>query len=219
MSKKKTNEINDIIDSSYAEADYSYSNDYYDEVYSHRPRHDRNTQHNIGSNPFTKISATSSYTPAPVSNTTSNTFNASNTSNASNASNASNIFMKYTNANTNTEKEKSNNTTTTPNEVKNTEDEFPSLGGSKKPNNASVLMPAPMNFKKVVETKKPVEIQQVVHTKPKPNPKNDDYYSRLKTYEEVKYYSEKNARSKIYNRAYSDDDEEEDEDGNYDDDD
>jgi hypothetical protein len=40
----------------------------------------------------------------------------------------------------------------------------------------------------------------------------------LKTYEEVKYYSEKNARSKIYSRAYSDDDEEEDDDVNYDDD-
>lgn len=124
--------------------------------------------------------------------------------------------MKYTN--TNSKSEKSNNATTTPNEIKNTEDEFPSLSGSKKPN-ASALTPAPMNFKKVVETKKPVQVQhqqqqQLTHTKPK----NDDYYSRLKTYEEVKYYSEKNARSKIYSRAYSDDDEEEDDDVNYDDD-
>ena len=198
MSKKKTNEINDIIDSSYAEADYSYSNDYYDEVDSHRHRHRNNTYSNSDYNPFTKISITREST-ASASASASASFSNTNTFNASNTSN---IFMKYTNS------DKPVVTTThTPKEIKNIEDDFPSLGGGKKPN-APIIPPA-MNFKKIVETKKPVETQQqIVNTKIKP--KNDEYYNRLKAYEEVKYYSEKNARSKIYSRAYSDEDEDED---------
>ena len=61
-----------------------------------------------------------------------------------------------------------------------------------------------MNFKKIVETKKPVEVQQQV-VQQKSRQKNDDYYDRFKVYEEVKYYSEKSARSKIYRSGYSDD--------------
>ena len=61
-----------------------------------------------------------------------------------------------------------------------------------------------MNFKKIVETKKPVEVQQQA-VQQKSRQKHDDYYDRLKVYEEVKYYSEKSARSKIYRSGYSDD--------------
>ena len=60
MSKKdKTSEINDIIDSSYTEADYSYNNEYYDEVDSHRRRNASHAGGGIssGSNPFSKISS------------------------------------------------------------------------------------------------------------------------------------------------------------------
>lgn len=200
MSKKsKTSEINDIIDSSYTEADYSSGSKYYDEVDSHLSI---NT-HNNGfggfggsGNPFSKISITSSSAPTPVSQT-----------------NTSNIFMKYANTNTNAENGAKSAVTPNSKEVKNIEDEFPSLGGSKKPNTQAVSAPT-MNFKKIVETKKQVEVTpQVVHTKPK----HDDYYNRFKVYEEVKYYSEKTARSKIHSTAYSDEDDGDD--GNYDDDD
>jgi hypothetical protein len=186
MSKKsKTGEINDIIESSYTEPDYSCGNEYYDEVDRHRYRNTHNNGFggNGSGSPFSKISITSA--PAPISNT-----------------NTSNIFMKY--ANTNTSAENGTKSAGTPNskEVKNIEDEFPSLGGSKKPNTQTISAPT-MNFKKIVETKKPVEVTpQVVHTKPK----HDDYYNRFKVYEEVKYYSEKTARSKIHSIAYSDED-------------
>jgi|Laugresu1bdmlbsd_1035121.scaffolds.fasta_scaffold00283_11 hypothetical protein len=200
MSKKnKTSEINDIIDSSYTEADYSYNNEYYDEVDSHRRR---NASHGGGGNPFSKISSVRA-SQASVSTPTLHT----------NSSNASNIFMKYTgnagNNNTNTTGDKS---TTTPKEIKNTEDDFPSLGGCKKP--TTLATPAPMNFKKIVETKKSVEVQQQV-VQQKSRPKHDDYYNGFKVYEQVKYYSEKNAKSKIYSKIYSDDEEDDDE---YDDD-
>ena len=191
MSKKdKTSEINDIIDSSYTEADYSCGSEYYDEVDSHRRRNTYNNSFgNNGSNPFSKIS---SIRP-PVTSTNALT----------SQTNTSNIFMKYT-SNTNNASDKS---ATTPSyvEIKNTEDEFPSLGGGgpKKPV-APKIQTAPMNFKKIVETKKPVEVhQQVVQQKSRQ--KNDDYYDRFKVYEEVKYYSEKSARSKIYRSGYSDD--------------
>jgi hypothetical protein len=212
MSKKdKTSEINDIIDSSYTEADYSYNNEYYDEVDSHRRR---NTSHNGGggggsgsSNPFSKISSVRA-SPASVSTPTLHT-NASNATNATNATSATNIFMKYTgnagNNNTNTTGDKS---IAIPKEIKNTEDDFPSLGGCKKP--TILATPAPMNFKKIVETKKPVEVQQQV-VQQKSRPKHDDYYNGFKVYEQVKYYSEKNAKSKIYSKTYSDDDEDDDE--------
>lgn len=193
MSKKsKTSEINDIIDSSYTEADYSSGSKYYDEVDSHRSINTHNNGFgSSGGNPFSKISITSASAsaPAPASHT-----------------NTSNIFMKYANA------ENGAKSAATPNskEVKNIEDEFPSLGGSKKPNTQAISAPT-MNFKKIVETKKQVEVTpQVVHTKPK----HDDYYNRFKVYEDVKYYSEKTARSKIHSIVYSDED-----DGNYDDDD
>lgn len=202
MSKKsKTSEINDIIDSSYTEADYSSGSKYYDEVDSHRSINTHNNGFggfgSSGGNPFSKISITSASASAsaPASHT-----------------NTSNIFMKYTNTNTNANAENGAKSAVTPNskEVKNIEDEFPSLGGSKKPSTQSISAPT-MNFKKIVETKKQVEVTpQVVHTKPK----HDDYYNRFKVYEDVKYYSEKTARSKIHSIVYSDED-----DGNYDDDD
>lgn len=193
MSKKdKTSEINDIIDSSYTEADYSCGSEYYDEVDSHRPRNTYNNSFgNNGSNPFSKIS---SIRP-PFTSTNALTSQA----------NTSNIFMKYT-SNINNASDKS---AATPSyvEIKNTEDEFPSLGGGsgigpKKP--VAPKIQAPMNFKKIVETKKPVEVQQQV-VQQKSRQKHDDYYDRLKVYEEVKYYSEKSARSKIYRSGYSDD--------------
>ena len=208
MSKKsKTNEINDIIDSSYTEADYSSGNAYYDEVDSHRRRNTQNSGFGFGSgssggNPFSKISVTPTPTPASAHGQTSHT-------------STPNMFMKYTGNNTNNA-ENGDKSVATPNhtEIKNIEDEFPSLGSSVNKKLIAPKTSAPMNFKKIVETKKPVEVMpQVVQTKPK----HDDYYNRFKIYEEVKYYSEKTARSKIYSGAYSDDD-----DGNndyYDDDD
>ena len=198
MSKKsKTIEINDIIESSYTEPDYSYDNNFNDHIDN---RQHRNTNHiSIGNsigNPFSKTSTTNPPVPAFASTTPSQI-------------NTSNIFMKYTGGvKTNIENgEKSVAITTIP-EIKNTEDEFPSLGGSKK---LIVLPHVPMNFKKIVETKKPVELQpQVVQAKPNTKSNSDDYYNRFNVYEQVKYYSEKTARSKIYSNRYSDDEDVED---------
>ena len=215
MSKKsKTSEINDIIDSSYTEADYSCGSEYYDEVDSHRHR---NTYSNGfgngfgngggGGNPFSKISTTRAPAPESGFGFGSAPTLAYTPPSHTTTTNSSNIFMKYignTNSNTNTTNDKS---VATPNnvEIKNTEDEFPSLGGgggSKKP--IATKIPAPMNFKKIVETKKPIEVQQQA-VRPTPKPRYDGYYDRFKVYEEVKYYSEKNAKSKIYRTGCSDD--------------
>jgi hypothetical protein len=189
MSKKsKTSEINDIIDSSYTEADYSSGSKYYDEVDSNRCRNTHNNGFGgSGSgNPFSKISSIR-VEPSPGATFQTTT------------ANSSNMFMKYT-GNTNTASDKS---AAIPNhiEIKNTEDEFPSLGGKK---TIASKIPAPMNFKKILETKKLVEVQQQA-VRPSSKPKHDDYYDRFKVYEEVKYYSEKNAKSKIYRTGCSDD--------------
>ena len=200
MSKKtKTSEFNDIINSSYTNPDYSCGNEYYDEIDDHRRRTTRGGGGGGGGgNPFSKISIAYAPAPAPALAPTSH-------------ANTGNIFLKYTNT-TNTNTENGAKSAATPNskEVKNIEDEFPSLGGSKKPNAQSIS--APMNFKKIVETKKPLEVTpQIVHIKPK----HADYYDRFKIYEDVKYHSEKTARSKIYSSVYSDEDDG-DGDGDYD---
>ena len=201
MSKKsKTSEINDIIDSSYTEADYS--NDSYDDVYhSRRYRNTYNPDGNIGNiNPFSKIT----------------TIRQAATS--ANHTNSSNVFMKYTGG-SNQNSENGDKSAGTPNsmQIKNTEEEFPSLGGSKKPVvQVPVSVPVAMNFKKIVETKKPIEIvqPQIAQSKPKLNTNRNQY----RAYEEVKYYSEKTARSKIRRGKYSDDEDEiedDDDDNNY----
>ena len=200
MSKKsKTIEMNDIIESSYTEPDYSYDNNFNDHIDN---RQHRNTNHSSGGNsicnPFSKTSTMHPNPPVPALAST-----------PPSQINTSNIFMKYTGGvKTNIENgEKSVAITTIP-EIKNTEDEFPSLGGSKK---LIVLPHVPMNFKKIVETKKPVELQpQVVQAKPNTKSNSDDYYNRFNVYEQVKYYSEKTARSKIYSNRYSDDEDVED---------
>lgn len=219
MSKKsKTTEINDIIDSSYAEPDYD------DEIDNHRYKNTsrgyyESSETGVGNgsiNPFLKNSKTRicsfSTTPMPSTNVSISSLASHATASASSA----NIFMKYTSPKTNTESGDMLMATTPqqPKEIKNTEEEFPSLGGCKK---STPLTPASMNFKKVVETKRMVEVQpQVVQTKP-----NCEDYSthsrRLKAYEEVKYYSERTARSKIYSGVYSDDDDDDEYIDDYDD--
>jgi len=190
--KSKTTEMNDIIDSSYTEPDYSYGNGYYDEVNDYR-RKTAITNEPATTNSFSKITTTR----APVTSSAS--------ASAPNTNTSTNIFMKYSGEKNNTENGEKSATTPNSKEIKNIEDEFPSLGGiqnKKHVPSAHIYVHAPMNFKKIVETKKVIEVQpQVVQTKPK----HDDYNNRFKVYEEVKYYSEKNARSKIYSTTYSDD--------------
>ena len=192
MSKKsKTSEMNDIIDSSYAEPDYSYDNDYYDNV-DNRRYTNANAPRSSYDNPFSKVSTSR---PLPFATPTSTS--------------SSNIFMKYAGGvKMNTENVDKPVAIPNSTEIKNTEDEFPSLGGSRKTKSISPVAPvapagAAMNFKKVVETKKPVEIvqPQVAQVKTKPK-SNTSYYN---SYEEVKYYSEKSAMSRIYIGGYSDD--------------
>jgi hypothetical protein len=212
MSKKsKTSEINDIIDSSYTEADYS--NDSYDDIYhSRRYRNTYNHDGNIGNiNPFSKITTIRQPAPAPA-------YAYVSAATSVNHTNSSNVFMKYTGG-SNQNSENVDKSAGTPNsiQIKNIEEEFPSLGGSKKPvAQAPVSVPVAMNFKKIVETKKPIEIvqPQIAQSKPKLNTNRNQY----RAYEEVKYYSEKTARSKIRRGKYSDDEDEiedDDDDNNY----
>ena len=220
MSKKsKTSEINDIIDSSYTEADYNSGSKYYDEVDSHQSINTHNKgfggNGGGGGNPFSKISITraSAPAPAPAPESVPAPTLAYTPPSHTTITNSSNMFMKYT-GNTNTTGDKSAATTPNHIEIKNTEEEFPSLGGCKKP--IAPKTPAPMNFKKIVETKNPVEVQQQA-VRPSLKPKHDEYYDHFKVYEEVKYYSEKTAKSKIYSNRYSDDEDMDDMD-DYDDD-
>ncbi len=200
MSKKsKTSEMNDIIDSSYAEPDYSYDNEYYDNVDNRRYA---NAPRSSYDNPFSKVS-----TPTPRTTSTTRpppfAFATPTSTPTSASTSTSNIFMKYTGGvKMNAENVDKTFATPKPTEIKNTEDEFPSLGGSKK---SVAPVPAAMNFKKVVETKKPMEVvQPPLKTKPKSNP------NHYMSYEELKYYSEKTARSRIHRGAYYDDDEDDD---------
>ena len=200
MSKRKTNDLHDIIDTAFVAADYSHGNGYYDEINDYKSK---NTHTNANTRPYT--GSFSKISTNPLAN-----------------ENNSNIFLKYSSdKNTGLKQDSIKNIESIENskrEIKITEDEFPSLGcgnQSKKTNtntstntNTNTSTNPPMNFKKIVETKKPVEIQQQQQQQhqQQQQQKHDDYFNRFKIYEEVKYYSEKNARNKIYNEIDSDND-------------
>lgn len=196
--KGKSHEINDIIDSADATADYSHTNKYYEEVYDNRisNRNDNTTVPN---------------TPASTNTFTNNRFtnnkfrqNNDNTS-ASTSASANNIFLK---ASSQTNLFSSNSNSTKNESCKEQtlsldNDNFPSLGSTKKTNNVSNVAKT-LDFKKIVQTK-----TNVVHTTTAPVPplhKQVNHSKKISMFQEIRDQSEKYAKVKMYNEFSSDDD-------------
>jgi hypothetical protein len=198
--KGKSHEINDIIDSADATADYSHTNKYYEEVYDNKisNRNDNTTVPN---------------TPASTNTFTNNRFtnnkfrqNNDNTSASTSApASANNIFLK---ASSQTNLFSSNSNSTKNESCKEQtlsldNDNFPSLGSTKKTNNVSNVAKT-LDFKKIVQTK-----TNVVHTTTAPVPplhKQVNHSKKLSMFQEIRDQSEKYAKVKMYNEFSSDDD-------------
>lgn len=192
--KGKSHEINDIIDSADATADYSHTNKYYEEVYDNRisNRNDNTTVPN---------------TPASTNTFTNNRFtnNKFRQNNDNTSAPANNIFLKASS--------QTNLFSTNSNSTKNESckeqtlsldnDNFPSLGSTKKTNNVSNVAKT-LDFKKIVQTK-----TNVVHTTTAPVPplhKQVNHSKKLSMFQEIRDQSEKYAKVKMYNEFSSDDD-------------
>ena len=205
--KGKSHEINDIIYSADATADYSHTNKYYEEVYDNKKSFINDNTGNIN----TSI-PTSTSTPTPTS-TSTNTFtnnrfrqnndNKLNSVNSDNTSTSkSNIFLK---ASSQSNLFASNNIS-----AKNEpaislsldNDNFPSLGSTSKTNSVSNAAKT-LDFKKIVQTKQTV-VQNIATTPSVHKPSHSS--NKLAMYQEIKDKSEKYAKVKMYNEYSSDDD-------------
>lgn len=192
--KGKSNDIKDIIDSSDACADYSYTNKYYDDVYDNKRSY---------KNDYTTTMHASTNNNFRQSNNTNLNVGMGNGSNT--PANSNNIFLK---ASSQTNLFSSGNSFTK-NELSKEPvlsldaDNFPSLGSaSTKKSNDSSNVSKTLDFKKVVQTK-PVVVQQVTtniaHV-------NKPSHNLNKFYQEIKYKSEKYAKVKMYDEYSSDND-------------
>jgi hypothetical protein len=187
MSKRKTHDLNDIIDTAFVAADYSHGNGYYDKAMDHdtikRNRGFGQSRGNL-QEPYKFGSAIN---------------------NDSFRNDGGNIFLKNSQNNSNN----TNNTNSTNNEKSESskivlnDDNFPSLGSkSTKINNPSTVENK-LDFKKIVEKK-----HEVVN-KPEPKINNSQYkkfsYNQYSLYQEVKEKSEKIAHLKMVDDISSDD--------------
>jgi len=190
MSKRKTHDLHDIIDTAYVAADYSHGNGYYDKATDHdtikRNRGFGQPRGNL-QEPY-KFCSTSN--------------------NDSFRNDGGNIFLKNSQNNSNNSNN-TNNTNSTNNEKSESskivlnDDNFPSLGAkSTKINNPSTVENK-LDFKKIVEKK-----QEVVN-KPEPKINNSQYrkfnYNQYSLYQEVKEKSEMIAHLKMVDDISSDD--------------
>jgi hypothetical protein len=216
MSKRKINELNEIIDTAYVVADDSYDSRY-DNNYNTRRGNTRQDDTSIESD-TSKISFghTSTTTQAPyrVGHTSNSTNIFRNNGGSSGTSgDGGNIFLK----NKQYESINANGTTTTYvnnnkkdlDKVVLNDNNFPSLGSKPihdvshgKPNNLAHKL----DFKKIVE-KRP----EVNSSKPEQKTANTGQYRKLNynnysLYQEVKEKSEHIARIKMVNDVLSDDD-------------
>ena len=199
--KGKSHEINDIIDSADATADYSHTNKYYEEVYDTRisNRNDNTTVPN---------------TPASTNTFTNNRFTNNkfrqNNDNASASASASanNIFLK---ASSQTNLFSSNSNSTKNESCKEQtlsldNDNFPSLGSTKKTNNVSNVsnVAKTLDFKKIVQTK--TNVVQAATAPVPPLHKQVNHSKKISMFQEIRDQSEKYAKVKMYNEFSSDDD-------------
>jgi hypothetical protein len=195
--KGKSHEINDIIDSAHASADYSHTNKYRDEVYDNKQnlKNDNTTNTNTSMNTFTNNrfrqnndiklnNGNSDNTPTPTGN----------------------IFLK-TSSQTNVFS--SNNVSTKNEPCKEStlsldNDNFPSLGSSNK--NINLTNAAkPLDFKKVIQTKSAIVQTAAAAVTPSVH-KSFHSSNKLAMYQDIKDKSEKYAKVKMNNEYSSDDD-------------
>lgn len=194
--KGKSHEINDIIDSADATADYSHTNKYYEEVYDNRISN---------RNDNTTVTNTPASTNTFINNRFTNNKFRQNNDNTSASASTNNIFLK---ASSQTNLFSSNSNSTKNESCKEQtlsldNDNFPSLGSTKKTNNVSNVAKT-LDFKKIVQTK-----TNVVHTTTAPVPplhKQVNHSKKLSMFQEIRDQSEKYAKVKMYNEFSSDDD-------------
>lgn len=189
MSKRKTHDLNDIIETAYVAADYSHGNGYYDKA---------TDSDVIKRNRSFGQSRGHLHEPSRFSSTGNDTFR-------NDGGNGGNIFLKNSQSNTNN----NSNTNADKNESNNmalNEDNFPSLGSkpvqSAKNHNPNIVEHK-LDFKKIVETK------SVVVNKPEQKISNPQYkkfnHSQYSLYQEVKEKSEMIAHYRMVDDISSDD--------------
>ena len=182
---KKSNDINDIIESAYTVADYSHGGGYYDKSSEHDNNNKINTYSSI---PYHRDHI----------NTNTNT----------NTNNNNNIFLKY---NQNGKNNSDSITNTTDNiDVKKlvlNDDNFPSLGGKHEPNiNKSNKVENKLDFKKMVEKKPIIAITPPILNHQISSTNNRFKNNQYSLYNEIKERSEKIAQNKMIDDISSDDD-------------
>ena len=181
MSKRKTNDLHDIIDTAYVSADYSHGNGYYDKAMEP----DIIKRNRGFGQPRGNLQEPSKF--------------GSTSNNDSFRNDGGNIFLKNSQNNSNS----TNNEKSESSKIVLNDDNFPSLGTkSTKINNPSTVENK-LDFKKIVEKK-----QEVVN-KPEPKINNSQYkkfsYNQYSLYQEVKEKSEKIAHLKMVDDISSDD--------------
>ena len=187
MSKRKTNDLHDIIDTAYVAADYSHGNGYYDKAI------DQDT-----------IKRNRSF-GQPRGNLQEPYKFGSAINNDSFRNDGGNIFLKNSQNNSNN----SNNSNSTNNEKSESskivlnDDNFPSLGTKSTKINKPSTVENKLDFKKIVEKKREV------FNKPEAKINNSQYkkfsYNQYSLYQEVKEKSEKIAHLKMVDDISSDD--------------
>ena len=197
MSKRKMNDLNDIIDTAYVTADYSQDNEYYDTVHTY----DSSKINRSFGQPRTNL-----HEPSKFGSSTNNSFRNDN---------GGNIFLKNSqnNSTSSISPYSASSAKPEPNKVVLNDDNFPSLGTkSAKINNPSTVENK-LDFKKIVEKK-----QEVVN-KPEPKINNSQYrkfnYNQYSLYQEVKEKSEMIAHLKMVDDISSDDNPDDNLDDNY----
>jgi len=185
MSKRKMNELSDIIDTAYVTADYSQDNEYYDTVHTY----DSSKINRSFGQPRTNL-----HEPSKFGSSTNNSFRNDN---------GGNIFLKNSqnNSTSSISPYSASSAKPEPNKVVLNDDNFPSLGStSSKINKPNTVL----DFKKVVE-KKPETVN-----KPEPNVSNTQhkkfsYNHQYSLYQEIKEKSEKIAHLRMVDDVSSDD--------------
>lgn len=189
MSKRKTNDLHDIIDTAFVAADYSHGNGYYDKATDHNA-----IKRNRGfGQPHGNLQEPSKF---------------GSTSNDSFRNDGGNIFLKNSQNNSNNSNNLNNSNSTNnekseSNKIVLNDDNFPSLGTKSTKVNKPITVENKLDFKKIVEKK-----QEVVN-KPEPKINNTQYkqfsYNQYSLYQEVKEKSEKIAHLKMVDDISSDD--------------
>jgi len=187
MSKRKFNDLNDIIDTAYVVADYSDSNRCYDVA---RERETIRRDENVGQ---LRGQMHEPYRVGFSNNNNNNSFR----------NDGGNIFLKKSQSNSQNSFSNTNGEKPELKKVVLNDDNFPSLGTNSAKINKSSTIENKLNFKKVVEKK--VDIVDVSEQKITNAPYKKNNYSQYSIYQEIKEKSEKSAKLKMVNDVSSDD--------------